>query len=75
MLKSANDNTERRAGIGEKRSRDYTDECSANTPESTNTYTNHRVVQAGNNAVAWSNNYTITVLANCVRGWSTRKNA
>ncbi|EBZ1027230.1 hypothetical protein D7O18_21610 [Salmonella enterica subsp. enterica serovar Muenchen] len=57
-LKSANENTERRAVVAEKRSQAYTDERSASTLESANTYTNHRAVQAENNAVARSNNYT-----------------
>nr|EGA8138663.1 hypothetical protein [Salmonella enterica] len=39
-------------------SKAYTDESSARTLESANTYTNHRAAQAENNAVARSNNYT-----------------
>ncbi|EDX6464894.1 hypothetical protein CBH50_003592, partial [Salmonella enterica subsp. diarizonae serovar 60:r:e,n,x,z15] len=39
-------------------SKAYTDESSARTLESANTYTNHRAVQAENNAVERSNNYT-----------------
>ncbi|EBZ5930765.1 hypothetical protein D2122_21415 [Salmonella enterica subsp. enterica serovar Weslaco] len=62
VLKSANDNTERRAAVAEdnaiKRSGHYTDERSVQTLNSANTYTNHRAIQAENNAVARSNNYT-----------------
>ncbi|MLY07873.1 hypothetical protein DSG37_22575 [Salmonella enterica subsp. enterica] len=62
IMKSANDNTERRAAVAEdnavKRSGHYTDERSVQTLNSANTYTNHRAIQAENNAVARSNNYT-----------------
>ncbi|EHB2430981.1 hypothetical protein JYH61_000070 [Salmonella enterica] len=61
-LKSANENTERRAVVAENnavtRSKAYTDESSDRTLESANTYTNHRTAQVENNAVARSNNYT-----------------
>ncbi|WP_080077202.1 YadA-like family protein, partial [Salmonella enterica] len=61
-LKTASENTERRALIAENnavtRSNTYTDESSSRTLESANTYTNHRAVQAENNAVARSNTYT-----------------
>ncbi|EAW0864699.1 hypothetical protein A8N29_23590 [Salmonella enterica] len=61
-LKTASENTERRALIAENnavtRSNTYTDESSSRTLESANTYTNHRATQAENNAVARSNNYT-----------------
>lgn len=61
-LKTASENTERRALIAENnavtRSNTYTDESSSRTLESANTYTNHRAAQAENNAVARSNNYT-----------------
>ncbi|EHN6228755.1 YadA-like family protein [Salmonella enterica] len=61
-LKTASENTERRALIAENnavtRSNIYTDESSSRTLESANTYTNHRATQAENNAVARSNNYT-----------------
>ncbi|MFS9881529.1 YadA C-terminal domain-containing protein, partial [Salmonella enterica] len=61
-LKTASENTERRALIAENnavtRSNTYTDESSSRTLESANTYTNHRAAQAENNAVARSNAYT-----------------
>ncbi|EEJ6746590.1 hypothetical protein AI17_003534 [Salmonella enterica subsp. enterica serovar Oslo] len=61
-LKTASENTERRALIAENnavtRSNTYTDKSSSRTLESANTYTNHRATQAENNAVARSNNYT-----------------
>ncbi|EBE4456419.1 hypothetical protein FHD89_26065, partial [Salmonella enterica] len=61
-LKTASENTERRAVIAENnavtRSNAYTDESSFRTLERANTYTNHRAAQAENNAVARSNAYT-----------------
>lgn len=61
-LKTANEQTERRAVIAENnavtRSNTYTDERSSRTLEKANTYTNHQVAQAENNAVTRSNDYT-----------------